>query len=137
VKTSEVLALGALAFLVLRNKNGGSDAPTAQGSWENFTAGSVPTPTGVTPSMIVDAKKLGMDNAEIVNYLSAKTDAQYNALPMSSRSVVVTSGKGKPRTISLPPPSATRTSSNGNQYLAPRSGGGYKTVGARNITLNP
>jgi len=114
-----LLALGGLAYVLTKQKQGATPTETP------FFEG-VATPTGITPQMVQAAQASGMSNADIVKA----------AVQPQPSSVRIVSSSGKPRTISTPPPTATRTSMNGNQYLAPRSGGGYRVVGARNIVLN-
>lgn len=128
MKTENVVLLAAGAFLAYKLLN---RAPAAAGFTEGVSGSGVsytpvPTTSGVTTSMVEAAKQEGLNNAQVVNLLSSGSVAF--KVPTSS---------GGTRTIVSAPRGTTKTSLNKNQYLAPRSGGGYKVVGARNIKLNP
>jgi len=133
LKTEKLLLVGALAAAALyflgKPK---SDNGTFVGEPVMTSSGNV-----ITAQAVDTLREAGMSAADIVNYTTARNDVEFAMLPMSARSIRIETSKGGLRTVSLPPPSATNTSRNGNQYLAPRSGGGYRTVGAKNITLNP
>jgi len=116
MKNDTLLLIGAgiAAYLLLKPKN----APTTSGG-DDYS-----TPLGFTSTDVQRIKEAGGSNSDAIN-------AALNQPP----SYTVISSKGKSRTISSPPVGATKTSLNKNQYLAPRAGGGYSVVGARNITL--
>jgi len=118
VKSSDILLLGGLLFLATRK----SSTPTTPSDTYQPAA----TPLGVTASMVDAGKAAGLNNAQLIEAFLPK---------VGNNAVRVQTTQGGTRTISLPPPGSTRTSRNGNQYLAPRTGGGYKVVGARNIVL--
>ena len=112
--TAMLIAGGLLLYAISkRNSNTTPDVPFQE------------TPLGFTSNNVQAFKDAGYSNADIVN-----------AALNPPKSIIVKTSKGGSRTISTPPPGATKTSLNRNQYLAPRAGGGYKVVGARNITLN-
>lgn len=120
MKIENLALLGILGFAVYKASQNGGSAPAP-----SFTEGAVATPTGITPALIVEAKNAGLNNAEIVN-----------AFTNGSVAYQVKTSSGGSRTLVTAPKGSTKTSLNGNQYLAPRSGGGYKVVGAKNIKLN-
>jgi len=118
VKNDTILLIGAgvAAYFLLRKKD---EATTSGGdSFGNST------PLGFTSADVQKIKDAGGTNADALN-------AALNQPP----SYTVTTSKGKKRTLSSAPAGSTKTSLNGNQYLAPRAGGGYKVVGAKNIVL--
>lgn len=123
MKTSDILILGGLgAAIYFLSKNRGS--PEASGS------AFVDSGSGFsfTPQNVAQAQAGGMSNAAIV-------ESATNAIANAPKVIKVAGKGGNTRTVSLPPAGSTKTSINKNQYLAPRVGGGYSVVGARNIVL--
>lgn len=118
MKNDTILLIGAgvAAYLLLKPKA----APTTSGG--DDYQGS--TNLGFTSDDVNRIKAGGGTNSDAI-------EAALNQPP----SYTVTTSKGKKRTLSSAPAGSTKTSLNGNQYLAPRAGGGYKVVGAKNIVL--
>lgn len=125
MKNSDLLILGGLgAAIYFLSKNRGTPSESGAAFQDSLTGLSF------TPQNIAAAQAAGASNAAIVESAVAQISAS-----KTGQAIKVVSSKGKERTISLPPSSATKVSLNKNQYLAPRAGGGYSVVGARNIVL--
>jgi hypothetical protein len=132
MKTNDLLLLAGLAGLAYYFKKDksssdtsieGSGVSSAPVSWQNPIEAGTTTPSGNTITETITSPKQG------VQYINNKYTNAQNRIAVSYDNVPV----NLPGNASLP--GNLRTTINKNQLLQKRSGGGYKVVGARNITL--